>query len=66
MDIVVNGQQVTLEKSISLLEFIQRKGLNPETLVVQHNLQVLGREQWGQTWLEENDQLELLKFVGGG
>lgn len=67
MKVYINGKQEQLGKSdISIMEFIVSKGLQPEQVVVEYNGSVLDSEQWKQTTMKENDQLEVLRFVGGG
>ncbi|OEF96185.1 sulfur carrier protein ThiS [Desulfuribacillus alkaliarsenatis] len=67
MIIVVNGKEVeTSETGISIMGFINSKGLCPEQVVVEHNGQVVECEQWEQIKLQDNDHLEVLRFVGGG
>lgn len=66
MLITVNGEQKSLEQPISLLEFLQQKGINPGKVVVEHNYQIVKTENWAQLILQENDNLEILAFVGGG
>ena len=66
MDIILNGQKETLDKDMNILEFLLSKGLNPDNVVVEYNLNVLKSEEWSNTVLKENDSLEVLSFVGGG
>lgn len=66
MNIVVNGKNEKLDKDMNVLEFLLSKGLNPDSVVVEYNLNVLKSEEWSNTVLKENDSLEVLRFVGGG
>ena len=65
MDITVNGktEQVAAD---TIAAYIQHKGLNPKTLVVEYNGKVIASESWADTHLGAGDRLELLSFVGGG
>ncbi len=65
MKITVNGKPEKFN-SCSILYFVKSKGLNLEAVVVEHNHKIVKREAWGDTQLQENDNLELLSFVGGG
>jgi len=51
---------------MKLLDFINMKGLEPERIVVEHNFNIVRREDWDKVVLKENDNLEFLRFVGGG
>lgn len=65
MNIIVNGANETISTE-SIAAYVEEKGLEPKTLVVEHNGRVIVSDQWGTTPLCEGDQLELLSFVGGG
>ncbi len=61
----VNGDSHTTEAT-TLEELVQEIGLKTESLVVEHNEQIIRQELWAETSLQEQDQVELLSFVGGG
>jgi sulfur carrier protein len=65
MNIIVNGKSETIS-AVSIAAYVTKKGLEPKTLVVEHNGCVIVSDQWETTALHEGDQLELLNFVGGG
>ncbi len=65
MKINVNGKAEETAPC-SLLDFIHQKGLSPEGIVVEHNHNIVKRKTWQDIQLQENDNLELLSFVGGG
>lgn len=65
MNITVNGKTESVSTD-TIATYIRDKGMNPKSLVVEHNGQVVGSDHWDQTPLREGDQLELLSFVGGG
>ncbi|AUG57370.1 MAG TPA: thiamine biosynthesis protein ThiS [Ruminiclostridium sp.] len=66
MFISLNGKKTEIKEGMTLKELIDEKGLEPERIVVEHNYQVLRQEEWEKTILKENDNLEVLRFVGGG
>jgi len=65
MKITINGQPETVEPC-SIAQLVDRRGLNPEALVVELNMQIVRQERWNDTRLNDGDTLELLSFVGGG
>ena len=65
MNITVNGKPETVSVD-TIAAYVQDKGLEPKTLVVEHNGQIIMADRWQVTLLSEGDQLELLSFVGGG
>lgn len=66
MVIKVNGKNVELEKEISIMEYVLLKNLKPDTIVIEHNLEIVKKEDWENIILKEDDTLEVLRFVGGG
>ena len=65
MQIVLNGQQVQTEVR-TLRELIVEKGIDPETIVAEVNLELIKKEHWQHYVLQDGDTVELLSFVGGG
>jgi thiamine biosynthesis protein ThiS len=65
MNIKVNGKTEHVSAG-NIAAYVSDKGLEPKSLVVEHNGQVVISDQWADTALNDGDQLELLSFVGGG
>ena len=65
MHIKVNGKHETVEPC-SIADYVQAKGMNPTSLVVEFNQQIIKQDQWDAVQIKDNDTLELLSFVGGG
>ena len=66
MNIILNGQKTELEKPISLVELLESKGIEHDKVIVEYNFDILMRDAWSNTVLKENDNIEVLRFVGGG
>jgi len=66
MDIIINGQEESLNKQISLLELINQKGLDKEKIIVELNLKIVQRENLENTQIRKGDSVEIVSFVGGG
>lgn len=62
----LNGKEEDLKEATTLAELIALKKLNPETIIVEHNHDLVGKEAWDGLVLKENDKIEILRFVGGG
>jgi sulfur carrier protein len=45
---------------------IALKGLNPDTVIVEYNHDLIKKGEWTDRALKEDDRLEILRFVGGG
>ena len=66
MIIKVNGESHSLESSVSVKGLLDVFAIKPEAVVVEHNLKIIGKELWETTILQENDSIEIVRFVGGG
>ena len=66
MEIVVNGEPRRLAERSSLLDLLETLGLDPRTVVVELNREIVRRPRLGQTTLAPGDAVELVHFVGGG
>jgi sulfur carrier protein len=64
--IVVNGEKIEIQ-SATVLEFLTKeKKLLPDHMVIELNGNILKKDFWDKTGLENGDHLELVHFVGGG
>jgi thiamine biosynthesis protein ThiS len=66
MFLTINGQVQDVESVRTVAELLSRLSLSPQQVVVELNEKVIRRNQVNGTPLEENDRLEILRFVGGG
>ncbi len=66
MDIRLNGKRTPVAPGITIGDLIRQKDLDPTTVVVEHNLAIITAADLNRTTLQENDALEILRFVGGG
>jgi len=66
MLIKVNGKEEEINEEITILQYLENKGVNPENIVIQYNGEIIDGEDVDELILVANDNLEVLKFVGGG
>lgn len=66
MHIRLNGRRTAMAGGTSIGDLIRSKNLDPETVVVEHNLSIVSANEWDRITLEDDDTLEVLRFVGGG
>ena len=66
MKIQLNGDPRELAEGISVLSLVRSLGLEPEWVVVERNLEPLDRGLWSGTSVAEGDQIEIVRFMGGG
>jgi thiamine biosynthesis protein ThiS len=63
---VVNGDDRRVPGPATLLDLLDHLGLDPRTVVVELNREIVRRPRLGETALAEGDSVELVHFVGGG
>jgi thiamine biosynthesis protein ThiS len=66
MDIVVNGEPHRVAEPSTLLDLLGALGLDPRTVVVELNREIVRRPRLADTPLAAGDAVELVHFVGGG
>jgi sulfur carrier protein len=66
MRVRINGVERDLPEATSLLQLLQERGLDPRTVVVEYNYEIVPRERYGEIVLREGDNLEIVQMVAGG
>ncbi|MCX7710455.1 MAG: sulfur carrier protein ThiS [Clostridia bacterium] len=66
MKVTLNGKQTEIDAGLTLMELLKEKGLEPDRVVVEFNHDIAPKEEWNNILLKEGDNLEVLRFVGGG
>ena len=66
MNVKINGRQEAVEKDTTIAKLISDKGFTPEHIVVEYNLKIVPKEEWGKIYIGEDDRIEIVSFVGGG
>ncbi len=66
MEVVLNGRSANVDQEMNLWEFLLSKELDLETIIVEHNEVIVKKQEWKNIILQNQDRLEVLKFVGGG
>jgi len=62
----VNGKPVELDRSTPLVAYLERLGVDPRAVAVEHNGEILERSAYASVTLREGDQVEIVRMVGGG
>ncbi|OFW10526.1 MAG: thiamine biosynthesis protein ThiS [Acidobacteria bacterium RIFCSPLOWO2_12_FULL_59_11] len=66
MEILINGETQQVPPQTSLQELLRLLQLQEARVAVELNKEIVRRERWAETQLHEQDQLEIVQFVGGG
>jgi sulfur carrier protein len=66
MIITINGQELDFDKELSIQDFLDKKNIKPDSVVIELNQTIIPSDKYCTTWLSQKDKLEILRFVGGG
>ncbi|MCU0570604.1 MAG: sulfur carrier protein ThiS [Oculatellaceae cyanobacterium Prado106] len=62
----VNGDRRQCPPHTRLPDLLTHLGLNPRLVAVEYNGEILHRQFWEETEVQEGDRLEIVTIVGGG
>lgn len=62
----INGDRRQCLPQTSLPELLTQLGMNPLLVAVEYNGEILHRQFWDETEVQEGDRLEIVTIVGGG
>ena len=66
MLIKINGENKFIPQSISILKLLETLNINKDRVVIELNKKIVSKSTFQDTILTENDELEIVTFVGGG
>lgn len=66
MQIILNGDPLTVENGLTLADLVKTLGPDPRGIAIERNLEIVPKSEHATTLLEDNDRLEVVQFVGGG
>ncbi|HIO90956.1 MAG TPA: sulfur carrier protein ThiS [Campylobacterales bacterium] len=66
MNIVVNGEQRVIEEETTVEELLKTLKIEDKTMAAAINMQVVKKDLWSTTVIEDGAKVEFLHFVGGG
>ena len=66
MNIIVNGDKISIEKNISLENFLKLNNINNKNIVIEINKIIITKSMWKEKKIKEDDVIEIITAVGGG
>ncbi len=66
MKLVINGEEQRVDDGLTVAGLIGQMGMKADRVAVELNREIVPRDRWPSTGLQENDRLEIVHFVGGG
>nr|YP_009029133.1 thiamine biosynthesis protein S [Cylindrotheca closterium]AGH28664.1 thiamine biosynthesis protein S [Cylindrotheca closterium] len=61
-----NGQCYYTKQNLTLLDIMIYFNYNSSLLILELNQSVCNKDKWHQTFINNNDKLEVVSIVGGG
>lgn len=61
----INGEEKEIAGK-NLLKYLKEDGFEPERVVAERNLDIIPKDELGNTIIQDEDVIEVLRFVGGG
>ena len=62
----VNGQAITLQASITIVDLIEQLGYADQRIAVEINEDIIPKSRHAEHQLQDGDKIEIIKAVGGG
>ena len=66
MTIRLNGEPFEIAGPIPISALLAELKIDPRIVAVEHNVTVVKRQQYETTMIAEGDEIEIVRFVGGG
>ena len=66
LQIILNGEPFTVDAPLTISELLARLDIDARIVAVEHNLTIVKRDRHASTMINEGDEVEVVKFVGGG
>lgn len=64
--LTVNGELLTAPDPMTIVAFLEHRGIQTAAIAVAHNGNVLLRSEYASVVLQDGDRLEIVRMVGGG
>ncbi len=64
--ITINGQSHNCSVGTKLPDFLTSIGFNLRLIAIEYNGEILHKQYWSKTQLNNEDRLEVVTIVGGG
>ena len=66
MQITLNGDRTELPGPLTVLALLERLGIDPRLVAVEHNGLVVKRLHYADRMITDGAEVEIVAFVGGG
>lgn len=63
---IINGKEMSFKDGITIEELLNELKIEAYKVVVEVDLNIIDKEEYGTTKLTSDSKVELIRFVGGG
>jgi sulfur carrier protein len=64
--ITLNGEPFEIDQPLTVADLLSRLAIDGRRVAIEHNLEILRRAAFADTFVHEGDRIEIVNFVGGG
>jgi thiamine biosynthesis protein ThiS len=66
LQLIINGEKRDFSDGLSLTALVEQLAMKAGRVAVELNRDIVPRDRWPETMLQDGDRLEIVHFVGGG
>jgi thiamine biosynthesis protein ThiS len=66
MNVWINGERAEIDGLTTVAELAKYHGLQPNSVLIEHNAVALHQREWPERTLAEGDRIEFVRVVAGG
>jgi len=66
MTINVNNQKQIITSQSSVIQLLETLGVSSRGIAIAINNEVVSKEQWSETYIQEQDQITIIQATQGG
>ena len=64
--IQLNGKKIVIKSNYSILDLLKKYKLANKKVAIEHNGIIVPKMNYKKKYLKNNDQIEVVHFIGGG
>lgn len=66
MNVKINGNDIELLNSSNVAEMLEERNVVGKMFVVEKNMEIIQKDKYSETKVEDDDVFEIVGFFGGG
>jgi len=66
MNITLNGEKKEVPNNVTILGLLEFLKIQTQRVAVELNLEIVKKDKYGTTTIQEDDSLEVVSFMAGG